>query len=146
MRLRVNIHETEPKAINSVFALENYLNTSGLSKSLIHIIKVRASQINGCAFCINMHTREAQSDGETQKRLFLLDAWKESGIFNEKEQAALNLTEEVTLIHQGGVSDETYSQALQHFTENQIAQIIMVIATINVWNRIAISTHIPLDD
>jgi len=146
MQQRVNLHEVEPNAINSVYSLENYINQSGLSKTLIHLIKVRASQINGCAFCINMHNREALKDGETAKRLFLLDAWRESRIFTEEEEAILLLTEQVTLIHQEGVSDEAYAKVQQHFSENEIAQIIMVISTINVWNRVAISTHMPLDD
>lgn len=146
MQQRVNIHATEPKAINSVFALENYVNACGLPKQLIHLIKVRASQINGCAFCINMHNREALKDGETHKRLFLLNAWKESDVFTDKEQAVLKLTEEITLIHKDGVLNKTYSDLLTHFPESQIAQIIMAIATINVWNRVAISTHMPLDE
>ena len=146
MQQRVNIHATEPDAIKSVFALEKYINTSGLPNSLIHLIKVRVSQINGCAFCINMHSREAQKDGESTKRLLLLAAWREAPLFSDEEQAILQLTEEITLIHQGGVSDKTYAQVKQHFTDKQIAQIIMVISTINVWNRVAISTHMPLDD
>ncbi len=146
MQERVNIHATEPKAINSVFALENYVNGIGLDKTLIHLIKVRASVINGCAFCINMHNREAMSIGESMKRLALLSAWKESAVFSVQEEAILQLTDEVTLIHKGGVSEETYTQVSQYFDENEIAQIILVISTINVWNRIAISTHMPLDD
>jgi AhpD family alkylhydroperoxidase len=146
MQQRVNIHETDPSAINSVFVLEKYINDSGLSQSIIHLIKVRASQINGCAFCINMHNREALKDGETAKRLFLLDAWQESKAFTKKEQAVLHLTEQITLIHHGGVADETYSTVQQYFSNIEIAQIIMVISTINVWNRVAISTHMPLDD
>ena len=146
MQERINFYELEPNAINSIFSLENYINQSGLSKMVIHLIKVRASQINGCAFCVNMHNREALKDGESAKRLFLLTAWKESNVFTEREQAILLLTEQVTLIHQGGVSDDTYAAVQQHFSNNEIAQIIMVISTINVWNRIAISTHMPLDD
>ncbi|TYA92329.1 carboxymuconolactone decarboxylase family protein [Seonamhaeicola marinus] len=146
MQTRVNIHTTEPQAINAVFGLENYIAGTNLPKKLIHLIKVRASQINGCAFCINMHTREAIKDGETHKRLFLLDAWKETELFTEEEQAVLQLTEEMTLIHEGGVKDSTYGFMETFFNYQEISQIILVISTINVWNRIAISTHMPLDD
>ena len=146
MQTRVIVHQLEPQAIKNIYAQEKYIAASGLSKSLIHLIKTRASQINGCAFCINMHTRDAIKAGESAKRLFLLDAWREAQVFSELEQAALQLTEEITLIHQAGVSDETYARVQQHFDDHQIAQLIVAISTINVWNRIAVATHMPLDD
>lgn len=146
MQARVNMHQTEPQSINAVFGLENYIASSTLSPKLIHLIKVRASQINGCAFCINMHTREALKDGETHKRLFLLDAWEESQVFSEAEEAVLQFTEEITLIHQGGVKDSTYAAMETHFNHQEITQIITVIGTINIWNRIAVTTHMALDD
>ncbi len=146
MQTRVSIHNTEPQAFNAVFGLENYIATTNLPSNLIHLIKLRASQINNCAFCINMHTKEALKDGETHKRLFLLNAWNESQVFTEAEKAVLQLTEDITLIHENGVKDTTYSLIEQHFTSQEIAQIIMVISTINIWNRIAVSTHMPLDD
>ncbi len=146
MQTRVNIHNTEPQAFNAVFGLETYIATINLPSNLVHLIKLRASQINNCAFCINMHTREALKDGETHKRLFLLNAWNESQVFTEAEKAVLQLTEDITLIHENGVKDTTYSLIEQHFTSQEIAQIIMVISTINIWNRIAVSTHMPLDD
>ncbi len=145
MEQRLNIHTIEPNALKGIFAIENYLNESNVSKSYIHLIKIRASQINSCAFCINMHTREALKAGETQQRLFLLDVWKDSGLFTDVEQVLLQLTEEITLIHQEGLSDNTYTNIRKFFTENQIAQIIMVVIAINAWNRIAVSTHMQLD-
>lgn len=105
------------------------------------MIKIRASQINGCAYCIDMHTQEALKIGETQRRIFALSAWKESPLFAEEEKAVLQLTEEVTLISEDGVSDETYNKVLKFYGENALAQIIMQVIIINSWNRIAVSTR-----
>lgn len=140
MKSRFDIQSLEPNAFKAMLALESYLQSTQLPISLIKLIKIRASQINGCAFCIDMHTSEALNHGETQKRIFLLNAWKETTLFNEEEKAALAITEEVTLISQHGLSDATYQQAEQFFNTNQIAQIVMVITTINAWNRIVISS------
>lgn len=140
MENRIDIQQLEPDAFKAMFALENYLHNSGLSKTHFYLIKIRASQINGCAFCINMHTSNALTQGETAQRIFLLNAWKETGLFTKEEKAILAITEEVTLISQNGLSDETYRQAEQLFDGNQIAQIIMAVVTINAWNRIVIST------
>ena len=141
MKKRIDIQQLEPDAFKAMFALENYLQNSGLSKTHFYLIKIRASQINGCAFCINMHTSDALKQGETAQRIFLLNAWKETGLFTEEEKAILAITEEVTLISQDGLSDETYRKAEQLFNGNQIAQIIMAVVTINAWNRIVISTR-----
>ncbi len=140
MENRIDIQQLEPDAFKAMFALENYLHNSGLSKAYFYLIKIRASQINGCAFCINMHTTDALKQGETAQRIFLLNAWKETGLFTKEEKTILAITEEVTLISQNGLSDETYRQAEQLFDGNQIAQIIMAVVTINAWNRIVIST------
>src|SRR5690606_5673990 len=107
----------------------------------LELIKIRASQLNACAFCINMHTIDALKQGETSQRIFLLNAWKETSLFTEEERAVLAITEEVTLIHQNGLSDAVYKQAEQVFNQQYIAQIIMGVVTINAWNRIAISTR-----
>lgn len=140
MENRIDIQRLEPNAYKAMFALENYLQNSGLSKTHLELIKIRASQINGCAFCINMHTSDALKQGETAQRIFLLNAWKETGLFTEEEKTILAITEEVTLISQNGLSNETYQQAEKIFEENYIAKIIMAVVTINAWNRIAIST------
>ena len=137
---RVNINETEPKAYKAMYALEGYLAATQLSKTQKDLIKIRASQINGCAFCIDLHTKDALKNGETVQRIFLLNAWRETDLFTEEEKAILAITEEITLINNGGLSDETYQKAAQFFDENYIAQIIMAVVTINAWNRIAIST------
>ncbi|MCW3107440.1 MAG: hypothetical protein JWQ09_1946 [Segetibacter sp.] len=141
MKKRVNINETEPQAYKAMYALEGYLATTQLTKTHKELIKIRASQINGCAYCIDLHTKDALKNGETNQRIFLLNAWRETDLFTDEEKVVLAITEEVTLIHNHGLSDETYKKAEQAFDKNYIAQIIMAVATINAWNRIAISTH-----
>lgn len=144
MENRVNIEATQPKAYKAMYALEGYLATTPLTNTQKDLIKVRASQINRCAYCINMHTEDAIKHGETLQRIFLLDAWRETNLFTEEEKVILAITEEVTLIANHGLSDETYKKAEQFFDETFIAQIIMAVATINAWNRIAISTNMGL--
>jgi AhpD family alkylhydroperoxidase len=141
MEKRVNIQETEPQAYKAMYALEGYLATSHLSKTHKELIKIRASQINGCAYCIDMHTKDALKYGETTQRIFLLNAWRETDLFTEEEKAVLAITEEVTLIHSQGLSDKTYQKAEAILDKNYIAQTIVAVATINAWNRIAISTQ-----
>src|SRR5690606_2093648 len=119
-------------------AMENYVKNSRLSPTHKELIKIRASQINGCAFCINMHTSEARQAGETEQRIYLLNAWRETDLFTEEEKAILALTEEVTLI-QNHVSDATYERVAELFDETYLSQIIMAIVTINAWNRLAIT-------
>ena len=140
MEKRIDIQLFEPNAYKAILALENYLLNTQLSKTHLELIKIRASQINGCAFCIDMHTSDALKQGETAQRIFLLNAWKETELFTVEEKTILAITEEVTLISQNGLSDKTYKQAEKLFDNNYIAQIIMAVVTINAWNRIAIST------
>ena len=138
---RILIKELEPDAYKGMYELESYIRKSQIEPQLRELIKIRASQINGCAYCIDMHTQEAMKLGETQRRIFALSAWKESPLFTEKEKAVLQLTEEVTLISNDGLSDEAYNKVLEFFGENVLAQIIMQVIIINSWNRIAVSTH-----
>lgn len=138
---RINIEKTRPESYKAVLQLSNVINNSILTPIQKHLIKIRASQINACAFCINMHTKEALRTGETQQRVFLLSAWRETKLFTEDEKALLALTEETTLIHEQGVSDETYNSAKRFFSDETIADIIMSTVMINAWNRIAVSTH-----
>lgn len=143
METRINIAEIEPAAYKALLGLENYLATTAISKTLKELIKIRASQINGCAFCINMHTKDARKQGETEQRIYLLNAWRETGaLYTEEERAALALTEEMTLITNGGVSDATYQKARSFFDEHQLAQVMIAIITINGWNRMAIATQL----
>ena len=144
MENRINIQTLEPNAYKAMFGLESYITNSGLSKTHLELIKIRASQINGCAFCINMHTTDALKQGETAQRIFLLNAWRETELFTPEEKVVLAITEEITLISQNGLSDKTYSEAIAMFDENYIAKIIMAVVTINAWNRIAISTHMKV--
>lgn len=145
MEKRIQIDAVEPHAFKGMFGLEKYLQQGSLSKIHYELIKTRASQINGCAFCINMHTQDALKLGESPQRLFLLDAWWETNLYSEEEQVILKITEEVTLIHRNGLTSETYQKAIKLFDEHYVAQIIMAVVTINAWNRIAISTHKPIE-
>src|SRR5690606_144376 len=138
MKQRIDIIATQPDAYKAMSALETYLKNSALSPVHKELIKLRASQINGCAFCINMHTADARKAGETEQRIYLLNAWRETDLFTEEEKAILALTEEVTLI-QNHVSDATYERAAALFDETYLSQIIMAIVTINAWNRLAIT-------
>lgn len=145
MQKRLNIKTVAPNALKAMVGLETYLSQCSIAKTTRELIKIRASQINGCAFCINIHTQDAIKNGETNQRIFLLTAWREAGhIFTEEEKVVLAITEEITLINQGGLSDDTYTNALQFFNEAQIADIITAIVTINLWNRIVLSTHLPI--
>jgi AhpD family alkylhydroperoxidase len=141
MENRINIQKLEPKAYQAMFGLEKYLSTSKLSKTILELIKIRASQINGCAYCIDMHTQEAVKNGETPRRIYAISAWWESPLFDDNEKVVLKMTEEVTLISEKGLTSETYNLAKEKFDDNEIAQIIMQIGVINAWNRIAVSTH-----
>jgi AhpD family alkylhydroperoxidase len=138
---RISISDLEPEAYKAMFGLEKYLNSTDLNPVWKDLIKIRASQINGCAFCIEMHTKDARKVGESERRLYALSAWKESPLFSDEERVLLAMTEEITLITDHGLTEKTYKAALELFDENTVAQIIMLIVTINAWNRIAVSTH-----
>ena len=141
MSKRINILQLEPEAYKAIMVLENYLTNSGISKTHWELIKIRASQINGCAYCLDMHSREARNHGETEQRIYVLNAWRDTSFFTEEEKAILALTEEVTQISHGGVSDQTYQQAASVLDEHYLAKVIMAITIINAWNRISISTR-----
>ncbi|WP_313376795.1 carboxymuconolactone decarboxylase family protein [Chishuiella sp.] len=144
MNKRIDIEKISPKAYDAIYGLENYLQDSSLTKISLELIRIRASQINGCAFCINMHTSDALKLGETPQRIFLLSVWRETSLFSKEEQIILAMTEEITLINKNGLSDETYMLAKDIFNENEIAEIMMAIITINAWNRIGISTKMTV--
>lgn len=141
METRINIQQLEPKAYQAMFGLEVYLRNSSLNPTHKELLKLRASQINGCAYCVDMHTTDALKLGETPRRLFAVSAWRESPLFSAEERIVLQMTEELTLIHRNGLSKETYDRALAAFGDHYTAQLIMAIVTINAWNRIAVSTH-----
>jgi len=141
METRIRIDKVEPAGYKAVLGLEKFIESTPLTRVHKDLIKIRASQINGCAFCIDMHTKEARKAGETEQRIYALNAWRDSPFYTEDERAILALTEEVTLIH-NHVSDNTYQQAANILDETYLAQVIMAIITINVWNRIGIATKL----
>ncbi len=146
MENRIKIQEVQPVAWKAMYNLAGYLTGTQLTKTQMELIKIRASHINGCAFCIDMHTKDALKNGESTQRLFLLNAWKETDKFSEEEKVLLAMTEEITLINQQGLTGETYKKATGLFSEEFIAQAIMAVVIINAWNRIAISTHMPVGE
>jgi AhpD family alkylhydroperoxidase len=135
----MNPYQAAPEAMKAMGALENYVQTCGLEASVIDLVKTRASQINGCAYCIHMHTHEARARGETEERLYLLDAWRESPLYSEREQAALAWTEALTLVSQTHVPDTVYDEVRRQFADEELVKLTLLVATINAWNRIAIS-------
>ena len=144
MKPRMNFYQAAPETIKALVALEAEIQASGLEKSLIELVKTRASQINGCAYCIHMHTADARKQGETEQRLALIAAWQEAGdLFTEREQAALELTEAITELHHGHVPDEVYARAAAVFSERELGQVIAMAVTINAWNRINVAARVP---
>jgi AhpD family alkylhydroperoxidase len=139
MKPRMNFFQAAPDTVKALNALEAQVQGSGLEQSLIELVKTRASQINGCAFCINMHTQDARKHGETEQRLYLLNAWRESPVYTDRERAALAWTEAVTLISQTHAPEDVYNEVRAHFSETETVNLTMLIATINSWNRLAIA-------
>jgi len=139
MKARLAPYKIAPDLMKALGALETAVATSGLEKSLIELVKTRASQINGCAFCVHMHTKDARALGETEERLYLLSTWRESPLYTDRERAALAWTESVTLVSQTNVPDDVFEQLRGSFSDEEIVKLTMLVATINAWNRIAIS-------
>ncbi|WP_027555524.1 carboxymuconolactone decarboxylase family protein [Bradyrhizobium sp. Cp5.3] len=139
MKPRMNFYQAAPESIKALTAVEAQIQSSGLEQSLIELVRTRASQINGCAFCINMHTQDARKHGETEQRLYLLNAWREAPLYTDRERAALAWTEAVTLISETHAPDDTYEELRRHFSEAEAVNLTMLIGTINAWNRLAIS-------
>ncbi len=145
MKKRIDLSNVVSSGYKRIIALDSFVQNSDLDKTHLELIKIRASQINGCAYCLNLHTRDAMNQGETAQRIFLLNAWRETELFSEQERTILAMTEEITLISENGLTEETYEMATKLFNEEYIGFIIMAIITINAWNRVAISTHKPID-
>ncbi len=141
MKQRLDFFAAAPALMGQVRVLNRAVEESGLEMSLVHLVKLRASQINGCSFCVDMHSREAMRDGETQQRVILVSAWKESPLFSERERAAFAYTEAVTRIADAGVPDALYEATLKHFSQEELVKLTVVIAMINVWNRLCVSFH-----
>ena len=141
LQKRLVYDETAPEAVSIFAKLEGYVIKSGLERDLLELVKIRASQINGCAFCLDMHTRDARARGESEQRIYGLNAWRETSYYTEKERATLAWTEAVTTISGHQVSDELYTEMRRHFTEKQLVDLTWAVVAINGWNRMAIAFH-----
>jgi AhpD family alkylhydroperoxidase len=141
MKQRINYMQTNQEIVRLMRQLEDYKKTTGFDRKLIELIKIRASQINGCAYCLDMHTKDARAIGETEQRIYCLSAWRESPFYLEEERAALELTEAVTNISANGVPDDLYERVRFYFDEKQFIDLVTIIITINSWNRLAISSQ-----
>ena len=139
MEMRIDPKKTAPEVYRAMLALEAVVRSSGLESNLLDLVGLRASQINGCAYCIDMHSKDLRAKGEDEQRLYLLDAWREAPFYSDRERAALAWTEAVTLIAEGHVPEEVFEEARQHFSDDELARLTLAIVAINGWNRFAIS-------
>jgi AhpD family alkylhydroperoxidase len=136
---RISYHAVAPGAMAAMRQLQRYVDESTLEPMLLKLVKTRASQINGCAYCVDMHTKDARAEGETEQRLYALSVWREAPFFTARERAALAWTEAVTLLSQGPVPDEIYDEARRHFSDRELVDLTMAIVTINGWNRLSVA-------
>ena len=141
MEPRFDYRKFSPEPVQAMLALEKYIAGCGLDHTFVHLLKLRASQVNGCAFCIDMHSIDARAAGETEQRLYALDAWRETPFFTARERAGLAWIEAVTLVSQTHVPDAVYDEARAHFSEKEIFDLTFIASTINAWNRIAIASR-----
>ncbi|WP_106496851.1 carboxymuconolactone decarboxylase family protein [Lentibacillus sp. Marseille-P4043] len=141
MESRLDYYSIAPEAAKIMVQFEKYVKSTNLDSTLLELVKTRASQINGCAFCLDMHTKDARANGETEQRLYALNAWRETDFYTEKERAALALTEAITQISTNHVTDELYKDVREHFDEKDFVDLVYAINTINSWNRLAITTR-----
>jgi AhpD family alkylhydroperoxidase len=139
MKRRIDYEHASPLAVKAMFSLQAAVNRSGLESSLMELVKLRASQINGCAYCVDMHSKDARAHGESDERLQLVCVWHESPCFSDRERAALLWTETLTRIADRGVPDDVFEQVRQHFDEEELTNLTLAVVTINAWNRFAIS-------
>lgn len=143
MDTRPRYSKVAPGIYQAMMKIEEYVGNCGLETSLLRLIQTRASQINGCAFCLDMHTKDARAEGESEQRLYLLPSWREAPFYSERERAALEWTEAVTLVAESGVPDEVYERVRPHFTEAELANLTLAIASINSWNRLNVAFRTP---
>jgi AhpD family alkylhydroperoxidase len=141
MQPRIDYRKHAQEPLKHLLAIEKYIAESGLEPKLLHLIKMRASQINGCAYCLDMHSLDARAAGESEQRLYTLEAWRETPFFSDRERAALAWTESLTLIAQTHAPDDVYADLQKHFTEKEIVDLTLAAGMINLWNRVAISTR-----
>lgn len=140
---RINYSKIAPEGLQNLSKLENYIKGSELEPALVELVKLRASQLNGCAYCIDMHTKDARTHGESEQRLYGLSAWRETPFYSERERAALDWAETVTKISEDQVPDEAYQQVKEHFSEKELVDLTLAVIAINAWNRLAISFRTP---
>jgi AhpD family alkylhydroperoxidase len=138
MMKRINYQKAAPGVSQAMQGLEKYIHHCGLEASLLELVKMRASQINGCAYCLDMHSKDARAAGETEQRLYVLNAWREAPFYTARERAALAWTEALTLVSESHVPDDVYNEACQHFSEKELVNLSLAIIAINGWNRLAI--------
>jgi AhpD family alkylhydroperoxidase len=143
MQQRIDAMKVSPGAYKALAALQSYVDQSGLDRKLLALMEIRASQINGCAYCLAMHTRDARKLGETDERMHLLDAWREAPLYTDRERAALAWTEAITLVSKDHVPDEIYDEVRRHFSEKEIVDLTAATVVINSWNGVAISMRAP---
>jgi AhpD family alkylhydroperoxidase len=140
MEARIDLTKSVPKdALQALYGLEQFIRKSGLEAKLLELVRMRASQINGCAYCLDMHSKDARAEGETEQRLYGLSAWRETPYYSDRERVALEWTESVTLVSRDQVPDELYERARRHFSEAELVNLTLAVVTINAWNRLAIS-------
>ncbi|MGH9740649.1 MAG: carboxymuconolactone decarboxylase family protein [Candidatus Acidiferrales bacterium] len=139
MEPRLDAYKIAPQAYPAVAALQKYVDSCGLERPTLELVRLRASQINGCAYCLDMHTKDARAQGETEQRLYLISAWRESPFYTERERAALEWTEAVTLVSESHVPDDVYDRVKQHFTPLELVNLTAAIAMINTWNRLSVA-------
>lgn len=139
MPARMNYPKASPEAYRAMIALERFVEGCGLEESLLHLVKLRSSQINGCAFCVDMHWKDLRAIGESEERLYMLNAWEEATVYSPRERAALALAEAVTLVSQTHVPDAVYREAAEYFSEKELTNLVVAIASINAWNRLGIT-------
>ncbi|MDI3470939.1 MAG: 4-carboxymuconolactone decarboxylase domain/alkylhydroperoxidase AhpD family core domain protein [Pseudolabrys sp.] len=144
MEQRLNYMAAAPEGLAALGKLQGYIDRCGLEHSLLELVKTRASQINGCAYCLDMHTKDARAGGETEQRLYVLSAWREAPFYSDRERAALAWTEAVTRIAGGPIEDSLYNEVRRHFGEKELTDLTLAIIAINGWNRLAIPFHRPV--
>lgn len=139
MSIRINYEKVAPGAVQAMLAVEGYVRNSGLEPSLLELVRLRASQMNGCAFCVDMHTKDGRARGETEQRLYAVAVWEETPFFTERERAALAWTETVTHVSDTHVPDGVYEEVRKHFSEKELVDLTMAVIAINGWNRLSVS-------
>jgi len=142
MEPRIDFTRLSPEGYQAMLGLEHYLSTSTVDEKLLHLVKLRVSQINGCAFCLDMHWKDLKVEGETDQRMYSLDAWRETSYYTDRERAALAWTEAVTLVADGRAPDAVYEEVRAHFNEKELSDLTLALATINAWNRLSISARL----